>query len=280
MWIPWIVMVPFAGSIICFVAPRRYVRTMGLMLSVAAFAVTLAGVAEISQQGVMRYELGGWRVPLGISLYADGLTAVILLMISVTSMVISLYAGPYYAIAHGKSYLREGEMFWPLWLFMWGSLNALALSGDIFNLYVALELVGLGAVALVTLTGSREVLIAGMRYLIATMLGSMAYLMGVTLLYAAYHTLDVHTLGQVMDQSPASSMAFALMTLGLLVKTALFPMHFWLPPAHSSASSPVSALLSALVVKGSFFVFLRLWFEMFHNTITVPAGQMDQAVVG
>jgi formate hydrogenlyase subunit 3/multisubunit Na+/H+ antiporter MnhD subunit len=167
-------------------------------------------------------------------------------------------------------------------MFLQGTLNALFLSSDIFNLYVTLELMGLSAVALTALTGSRDALVGAMRYLLATLLGSLTYLLGVALLYHHYATVDIATLAMRIDSTPAAWAALALMIAGLALKTALFPFHFWLPPAHASAPAPVSALLSALVVKASFYILLRLcltFFAPFTNGIDTLLGLLGAIAV-
>ncbi len=122
---------------------------------------------------------------------------------------------------------------------------------------------GLAAVALTALSGGRDALAGAMRYLLATLSGSLAYLLGVALLYHAFGSVDMATLAARMTPVPAAWAALGLMSTGLLLKTALFPLHFWLPPAHASAPSPVSAVLSALVIKASFYILLRLWIMLF-----------------
>ena len=102
-----------------------------------------------------------------------------------------------------------------------------------------------------------------MRYLLAALLGSLLYLLGVALLYHSYGTLDIALLATRVEASPALWAALGLISAGLALKTALFPLHFWLPPAHASAPAPVSALLSALVVKASLYILLRLWLSVF-----------------
>ena len=132
-----------------------------------------------------------------------------------------------------------------------------------FNLYVTLELMTLGSVGLIVLAGTAESLAAALRYLMLGLIASLLYLMGVALIYASYGTLDMVILGGQLQGDPLTWAAASLMIVGLMIKTALFPMHFWLPPAHASAPAPVSALLSALVVKASFYLTLRLWFDVF-----------------
>jgi formate hydrogenlyase subunit 3/multisubunit Na+/H+ antiporter MnhD subunit len=113
------------------------------------------------------------------------------------------------------------------------------------------------------LSGGRAALVGAIRYLFVSLLGSLAYLLGVALLYHAFGSVDMATLAGRMTPVPAAWVALGLMGAGLLLKTALFPLHFWLPPAHTSAPSPVSAVLSALVIKASFYILLRLWIMLF-----------------
>lgn len=268
--VPWMVatlLVPLAAAPLAFVAPRRAV-VIGLAASVAITACVAALVVQVLTLGVQRHAVGGWDAPLGIELHADGLSAVMLALTAAVGLAVSVYASVYFG--RGEP---QRAYFWPLWLFLWAALNALFLSGDAFNLYVALELLGLSAVALAALTGSAAALRAALRYLLVGLLGSLAYLLGVTLLYAGYGTLDLAELSGLVRREPATWAALSLMSAGLALKAALFPLHFWLPPAHANAPAPVSALLSALVVKASLYVLLRLWFETFAAAISPAAAQ-------
>jgi formate hydrogenlyase subunit 3/multisubunit Na+/H+ antiporter MnhD subunit len=212
--------------------------------------------------------LGGWAPGLGIVLRADGLSAVLVLMTAIIGMAVSAYASVYFHEAKTRA------RFWPLWLLLWCSLNALFLSGDLFNLYVTLELLGLTAVSLAVLNEERESLRAALRYLLVGLFGSMAYLAGVALLYTRYGSLDLLTVSQSLHAEPSTWVALSLMTFGLLLKTAMFPFHFWLPPAHANAAAPVSAVLSALVVKAAFYLVLRLWLDLFSPVVTPLAANL------
>ncbi|HEY4748571.1 MAG TPA: proton-conducting transporter membrane subunit, partial [Steroidobacteraceae bacterium] len=147
--------------------------------------------------------------------------------------------------------------------------------GDLFNLFVALELLTFSAVPLVCLDGRPETLAAALRYLLFALFGSVLYLLGTALLYGSYGTLDIALLAYRISAepvvAPAVCVAAGLMTAGLLAKAALFPLHLWLPPAHANAPAAASAVLSALVVKASFFLIVRLWFD-------VMPGLASQAV--
>ena len=111
-----------------------------------------------------------------------------------------------------------------------------------------------------------------MRYLLLGLLGSLLFLGGVALFYAGYGTLDLLRLQELVTPDPVSGVSLALMISGLLLKSALFPLHFWLPPAHANAPAPVSAVLSALVVKAALYLLLRFWLDVFDNAVTTSAA--------
>ena len=165
-------------------------------------------------------------------------------------------------------------VFWLLLLAVWGSLNLVFVSGDLFTLYVALELLTFSGVPLVCLDGRGETLRAALRYLLFALAGSLLYLLGAVLLYGGYGTLDIALLAGRIQPEPIAWAAATLMTVGLLAKTALFPLHIWLPPAHAGAPAAASAVLSALVVKGSWFLVVRLWFDVMPGVVTLPAAQL------
>ncbi len=259
--VPWeviVILLPLGGALACFLLPRRAV-ILGLASALGVVVCVAALGWQLLEQGAQRYTLGGWGAPLGIDLYADGLSLLMLVAAAVVGLGISVYSSGYFEP-------KQSAVFWPLWLFLWTALNALFLSADIFNLYVTLELLGLAAVSLVALAGGADALTSAMRYLLVNLLGSLFYLLGVALLYHSLGSVDIAILAQRMEPSPAVWTAMGLMSAGLLLKTALFPLHFWLPPAHASAPAPVSAMLSALVVKASFYILLRLWLEIFPLT--------------
>ncbi len=255
---PWamvLILLPLAGGMLCFLWPG-VANVLGLLVA-GCMVLSVAGLGwQLLQHGVFHHAVGGWGAPLGIELHADGLSLLMLAATALVGLAVSVYSTGYF----GR---EQASRFWPLWLLLLGALNALFLSADIFNLYVTLELMGLAAVSLTALTGSRNALGGAMRYLLATLLGSLLYLLGVALLYHGFGSVDIALLAARVEAVPVAWAALGLMTAGLLLKTALFPMHFWLPPAHASAPAPVSALLSALVVKASFYILLRLWLTVF-----------------
>jgi multicomponent Na+:H+ antiporter subunit D len=207
-------------------------------------------------------------------LRADGLSVVMLTITAVVISAVGVFARADFSTPAGLLEARAPFAFWILLLAIWAALNAVFLAVDLFTLYVALELLTFAAVPLVSLDGRAETLQAALRYLLFALLGSVLYLVGTALLYGSYGTLDIVLLSQRVHAEPAVFVAAALMTVGLLAKTALFPLHLWLPPAHAGAPAAASAVLSALVVKGSFFIVVRLWFEVMPGLPGIAATQL------
>jgi formate hydrogenlyase subunit 3/multisubunit Na+/H+ antiporter MnhD subunit len=273
------VMLPFAGVLTAFALGGRHAQRVTATLIPAGIAIAIGIAAAMSRSGsTLAYVLGGWTPPLGIALRADGIAAVMLITTAVVILGIAVYARADFATPAGAREARAPFVFWTLLLATWGSLNLAFVGGDLFTLYVALELLTFAAVPLVSLDGRGETLRAALRYLLYALLGSLLYLLGAVLLYGAYGTLDIALLAERIRPGPPAWAAGALMTAGLLAKTALFPLHLWLPAAHAGAPAAASAVLSALVIKGSFFLVVRLWFDVMPGVVTYAAAQLLAAL--
>jgi len=273
--LPLAVLVPFLGVLAGFALGGRNVQRVAMVTIVAGFGLAIAIAAELLRSGgTVVYLLGGWAPPLGIALRADSLSVVMMVAVAVVIAGIGLYARDAFGTPDGVREARTPFVYWLLLLAVWGSLNLVFTSGDLFTLYVALELLTFAGVPLVCLDGSGETLRAALRYLLYALAGSVLYLLGAVLLYGECGTLDIALLAQRVQPGPVAWVAAALMTTGLLAKTALFPLHLWLPPAHAGAPPAASAVLSALVVKGSFFIVVRLWFDALPALPGITAAQL------
>lgn len=277
-WSTLCVAAPLLAAVLLVLQPR-WAAVTGLVAMGLVLVGALGLASVMHESGPQLIAIGGWDAPLGISWKIDGLTVTMLLMVGVVGLPVTIYAQGYFASA-SKTARRY---FWPLWMLLLSALCALFLSNDLFNWYVTLELLGLSAVALVTLSGKKAALDAAQRYLFTGLLGSLLYLMGVALIYNAYGVLDLGLLGAVSEPTTPVWVALVLMATGLLIKSAMFPLHFWLPGAHGSAPAPVSAVLSALVVKGAFYILLRLWMELVPGDppkmLTLLLGGMGAAAI-
>jgi multicomponent Na+:H+ antiporter subunit D len=261
--LPLAILLPALGVLMSFLIGGRRSEwiALGLMPVELAVAVAIATFVWRSGQPLV-YTLAGYAPPLGIALRADGFSAVMLVTAGLIAPAAALYARTNFATPPELTEKRAPLVFWTLLQGIQAALSLVFLGGDLFNLYVGLELLTFAAVPLVSLDGRPETVAAALRYLLFALFGSVFYLLGVALLYGAYGTLDIALLAPLVRPEPAVWLAAGLMTAGLLAKTALFPLHLWLPAAHANAPAAASAVLSGLVVKGSFFLVVRLWFDV------------------
>ncbi len=279
-WLALTVFAPLLGAVASFLAPRMAPQIGFASLTVTALCVVMLATQVIAG-GPVIVSLGGWGAPLGLDLRADGLGIVMLGMTMLVGLFVSLGAlDSFSAAREGEENARMRLYFWPLWLLLLSGLNGAYVSTDIFNLYVMIEVIALAAIGLTVLTGRLEAMRAGLEYMFASMLGALLFLMAVGLAYLQAGRLDFAGLAAHAGE-PAMMLAFALMLVGLALKTALFPLHFWLPRAHASASAPASALLSGLVLKASLYILLRFWVEIFGpgSLIGLTVGLMGTGAV-
>lgn len=203
----------------------------------------------------------GWTQQVGsLALYwrVNGLSMALLLLTQLLALASALYAARYlYDVVETSE--RRLACFWPLLGLLVTSLSLLWLAADLLLLYIGLEVMGLTAVALMLLPGKAETRRAGLRYLLLSLLGSLAFLLGVALLLGFWGRLDLAGLAQSVEAGLPLWAAVALLSAGLLLKAAAFPLHAWLTPVHAAAWVPVSALHAGLVIKASFFIALQLW---------------------
>lgn len=271
-WLLLPIIVPLTLALAAFVVGGNWAARLGIAAAGLVVLAVVAVTCLVWRDGIQSYALGNWPAPLGIGLRADGLACAMLLMSASVGAFVSFYSFGYFGSG-------QASRFWPPWMLLWSALNALFLSADVFNLYVTLELVTLSSVGLIVVADTPTAIDAALRYLLAALAGSLLYLAGIAVIYGTYGALDITVLsGLVMDGTQLRG-ALLLIMLGLILKTALFPCHYWLPPAHASAPAPVSALLSGLVVKASFYILLRLWFDLFPAELTRPVA-MVPAVLG
>lgn len=242
---------PLLAAAVSALAPRRW-QTSGSFAAIVmlAAAALLAAVALAEGRGGPTIP-GGVAPPLGIGFTVDGPGVIMVLLASVVMAAVTAF------VAAGGATLPRAA--WPLLHLLWAGLNTTFLTADLFNAYVALEVVSLAGIALIAVSAKAEALEAQLRYLFTATFGALAYLLGVALIYAVIGRLDVFAVAQAPADAPAVQVGAALVTVGLLVKMAAWPFHVWLPPAHAGAIAPVSALLSGLVVKAPAFLLLRFW---------------------
>lgn len=267
--LPGTVVVPLLWVILSLLIPGRVPPLLTLIGVALQLGAAIMLWYQVATGGGFYYALANWEVPLGIALRADGLAVSFVLLTSVIASVCALHSHLYLC----QRPVLQGA-FWPLFWFLWAGLNSVWLSADLFNLYVGLELVAFCAVGLVAITGEPQALSSALRYLLAAVAGSLAYLLGVALIYGSYGSLALPILVGQLEAGLSVAVALALIAVGLMFKTALFPLHGWLPPAHGGALAPVSALLSGLVIKAPFYLLARLWLDLGDAVVSPALAQV------
>lgn len=259
-WPAILVITPLVGAALTPIVGRRDHRLAGLWALLVVGIVSLAAavlVYRISVEGAFSYHMGGWLPPWGIELRFDEFSSAI--------AVICLVG--WLALLFSLKYVSEVipapriPYYYALLILCIGGMNGFAVAGDLFNLFVFLEILSLSSYALVAIAGERTAEIASFKYLIMGAISSLAILLAVGFMYALTGSLNMADIAaRLGGAAPFPAMvAVATLTLGFSVKAALFPIHVWLPDAHSIAPSPVSAVLSGLVVKIGVLGMLRMY---------------------
>lgn len=230
----------------------------GMVISLAAAG---AGVLRVLNEGPLHYYLGGWSPPFGIEYVLDHLSAfmaIIIVFIGLIAVVYPPKAGMYQTP-------RKGVPMYGLILLLIAGLVGVVVTGDLFNLFVFLEIYSLASYALITLGGNRAV-VASFRYLILGTIAGSFYLLGVGFIYFSTGTLNMADAAQRLAplySSPTIIAAVVLIVTALGIKMALFPLHVWLPDAHSYAPPVVAAILAAIQIEVAAYVIIRFMLTVF-----------------
>ncbi|MFC1962194.1 monovalent cation/H+ antiporter subunit D family protein [Chloroflexota bacterium] len=235
-----------------------YTAVLGVLFSLSAAA---RGLLNVLTNGEQRYFFGGWPPPFGIEYVLDPLSAFMCVVVLGVGFLIVIYApgAGFYQVP------RKGIPVYPLLLLLLSGLTGVILTGDLFNLFVFLEIYSLASYTLITVSGKRA-LVAGFRYLILGTIAGGFYLLGVGFIYFATGSLNMADVARILPEictSPAIMVAAALIIIGLGIKMALFPLHVWLPDAHSYAPPSVAAILASVQIEVAAYVLVRMMLEVF-----------------
>ncbi len=263
--LPFFVAIPLGAAFVLPLLGRRSAATSHVLANAAL--VLLAGLSLLVLGREGSFAMGGWDAPIGIRLRLDGLSSLMLLLINGVAVAVGLYS-----VEFMKRY-GSPERYHGLFLFMVAGMNGVVLAGDLFNLYVFLEIASIASYALVAFGRKAEDLEASFRYAVLGSLASTLILAGVVLVYAVTGTLDLAHVAVGLEDAGRSGplhLAFGLFLGGLALKTALAPFHAWLPDAHPAAPAPVSAMLSGVLIKAiGVYVLARLAFNVLGATAEI-----------
>ena len=212
--------------------------------------------------GVIHYWLGGWRPPWGIEYVVDALNGYVLVILLFLSLMCVLYSKR--SILH-KIEERKVVTFYTIFMLMVSGLSGVVVTGDVFNMYVLFEVASLTSYALIAVAGGKA-LKASFNYLVLGSVGICFYLLGVGFLYSVTGSLNMYDIAILLPPLYHNRIvltAFVFILVGLGIKMALFPLHTWLPDAHSYAPAEISAMLSGIIIEVGTYAFLRISFSVF-----------------
>jgi multicomponent Na+:H+ antiporter subunit D len=261
MILPSFIIIPLlAAFIIALVSGKKddwaIVISIIAVLSILVLAVfAFFGMDAQSQT----YSMGNWKIPYGIALVLDPFSAFMLLMVSIISITSLLFS---------IQYIRHLSMDWKyysLFMLLISGMNGVILTGDLFNLFVFMEIALIAAFALVAYGSKAEEFEASFKYAVMGAVSSSIVLVGIAVTYSATSTLTMARIAAVLPQKNPVILLWigGLFLTGFGLKAAVMPFHAWLPDAHSSAPAPISSMLSGVLIKAlGIYVLIRIFFNV------------------
>ena len=256
--VPLPVVLPLLAAGSSVLLARRQVLQRALSVLTLVVLVATAGTLLhlVDSDGIAVVQLGGWAAPYGISLVADRLSALLLL---VSAMVLLAVLG--YAIGQGVADGRRSTLavFHPCYLVLAAGIAMAFLTGDLFNLFVAFEVMLVASYVLITLDGGKAQVRAGMTYVVTSLLASTLFVTVIGLVYAATGTVNMADAAMRMGDLPEGLRVALGLTMLIVfgIKAAIFPLFSWLPDSYPTAPSPVTAVFAGLLTKVGVYAIIR-----------------------
>lgn len=261
-----IVLLPVSAALLCMLF-SRISKNLGSWIVIASiFGAFLSAVTALQQVIVrngapIHYWMGGWQPPIGIEFVIDPLSGILAVLITFISLMVAIYSRPF---VKDEDWLHIGG-YYTLFGLMTVGMCGMVITGDVFNLYVYLEVMSLSGYGLIALGGKKSML-AAFRYLLIGTIGASLYLLGVGYMYAMTGTLnmaDMAALAAGHLHSPLFAMAVGCFVIGFGIKMALFPLHGWQPDAYTYAHPGAAALIAGIMSKIPSYAMIRFLFYMF-----------------
>ena len=258
------VIIPLMAAPACLLLRKpRLAWLVSLLATGTAFLISTELLQQVLRSGTIIYEIGGWSAPWGIEYRIDLLSAYLLIIISAVSFVILLSAS---TSIHSELPKERHIYFYILYLLCVAGMLGIVATGDLFNVFVFLEISALSSYALIALGDNRRALFASFQYLVMGVIAASFILIGIGLMYVMTGTLNMHDLSQRLPEVSDSRTVFTAFTffvVGICLKLALFPLHMWLPGAYTFAPSIVTAFLAATATKVALYLLIRIVFFIF-----------------
>lgn len=263
------VLVPFVGAALTLLLARHYLAQR--IVSLGALSIVLATAGAIiwrTLQGPVVLDVGGWAAPIGITLVADRLNALMLTVSVLVTLCVMIYSS-----SEGFEDDRVPmAVYHPTFLIMSAGVSNAFLTGDLFNLYVGFEILLVASFVLIMLGGTRERLRSGTVYVVVSLVSSAVFLIGLAMTYAATGSVNIAQLAIRLPQinQGTAMLIQAVLLIAFGVKAAVFPLSAWLPDSYPTAPAPVTAVFAGLLTKVGIYAIIRTQTTIFADSALNP----------
>lgn len=278
----FLIILPVLAALLILAAgwyDRRFCYPVFLLTVLFQFLLSVFFLFVVMHSGEIRYYVGGWRPPLGIELVIDAFSGFVLATIMLLALATAIYAKKSIdlEIPHEKT-----VSFYVLFQLLIIGLVGMTVTGDIFNLYVFLEISSIAAYVLIASSRRSFSYVAAFNYLVLGSLAAGFILLGIGNLYVATGTLNMGELAVFLLESyhlATVHSAFLLLIIGFSIKAAFFPLHLWLPDAYTEAPSAVTVLISTVMAKVSVYALIRFLFSVFTPSYIIETFPVTECIL-
>lgn len=271
---------PLIAAPLCvLLGHRKLAYVLSLVVTWVTFAMSIGLMAQVTSGEPIHYHIGNWKPPYGIEYVVDPLSAFVMMFVSGSGAIVLAYAP---ASVKREIAPSKHTLFYASYLLCMTGLLGICITGDLFNVFVFLEISSLSSYALISLGNTRRAPLAALQYLILGTIGATFILIGIGLVYQMTGTLnmaDIASRIETIDGPRTVLVAFAFITIGLCIKMAVFPVHAWLPNAYTYAPSVVTAFIAATATKVSVYAFIRVVYGIFTPQFAFGALPLDTAMM-
>ena len=272
------ILIPFVtGIILILTAKHRTIqRWLGVLGAAALLVISFMLLNDVWTNGIQAVQIGSWSAPFGITLVADLLSAIMVVLAGLMGISVAVYS------LSDIDSQRESFGYYPLFHILLMGICGSFLTGDLFNLFVWFEVMLIASFVLLTLGGERAQLEGGIKYVTLNLISSAIFLAAVGLIYGLVGTLNMADLHIQLSKSDQPGLVTTLAMFFLIafgVKAALFPLFFWLPSSYHTPPAAVSAVFSGLLTKVGVYTLIRVFTLLFvvdvpytHTILLVGAG--------
>ena len=275
-----LVLVPLLISPLCiFSRNARAAWAFAVLACFTSLYLVFQVWTQVMATGPISYHIGDWAPPVGIEYRVDAVNAWVLLIVAIIGSVVAPFAR--------ASVEREVEagripLFYSAFLLCFTGLLGIAVTGDVFNVFVFLEISSLSAYGLISLGQDRRALTSAFRYLIMGSVGATFIVIGIGLMYVMTGSLNMADLSQLLPEvwdTRTIKVAYGFLAVGICLKLALFPLHLWLPNAYTFAPSAVTAFIASTATKVAVYMLLRFFFTVFGAPFSFDVMRLDMVLL-